>query len=898
MAAAPRPDAASPIVRVFEPGHGRPVPLDIGGKARGLMAIADAGLSTPPWFAVLPGAIRSDGTLDEAARAAVAGALDRLGATGPDRRVAIRSSARDEDGVGRSFAGQYLSVLPVTGLDAVVEAIGRCVRWSGDGGLEAYRRAGGSVEPDAVPALIVQRYVEPRSAGVAFSRDPLTGDSEVIIAAAPEPGAITAGDVPGDEYRVLSDLRVIVARAGATEHGSGDPTVEPGLVPVERVLSDEEAVAVAGAALLLELRLGAPQDVEWAFDAMGALVVLQTRPITAPWSRDGGASDVILWDDANIVESFPELTLPLTFSVAVELYASVYRGACRALGVPAGTTEREGRTFEQMLGLLQGRVYYDLNSWYRVLSLLPGFRHTAGFLESMMGARRPGTGPDERAVLAVAGAARRRELAAMSIRLAYRWLRFGDDATGFRARIDALLAEHRGDASGGRGRPFGASGVTGAAAPTVPPAVLLAEFDRLRASTLRDWRAPIHNDLFLMLAHGALRRVATRWLGPDAPNIVNGLLAGAGVASARPGDAIRTIAAEIRGRPDWNELVTGVSPDDLASRLATDPALAGLAGRIAAYLDAWGDRSPRELQLDRPSYRDDPISLLRALQPLVASALDSRGSVPTNPDTGRLVRRRLLQGPLGPIRLATFSVLLRATRRHIRWREEMRLARGQVFGIGRTVFRDLGRALTGLGLLERPDDIHYLTVGELRGLVSGTAAPGHPRDLVRLRRARYAEYATLPRLPSRLETRGPITDPLTFVSAIPGTAPDPGLGRWQGIGASVGRVRAACLVVTDPMSVGPESGRIIVARSTDPGWVPLLIGAAGLAVERGGLLSHSAIVARELGIPTVVGLRGIVDAVRDGDLLELDGATGEVRRMVTDHGGVTEVADPAERAST
>jgi rifampicin phosphotransferase len=152
---------------------------------------------------------------------------------------------------------------------------------------------------------------------------------------------------------------------------------------------------------------------------------------------------------------------------------------------------------------------------------------------------------------------------------------------------------------------------------------------------------------------------------------------------------------------------------------------------------------------------------------------------------------------------------------------------------------------------------------------------------VRLRRTRYATYAALPRLPSRLETRGPITDPLRFVEVLvarSGAAPavaDP--SEWHGIGAAVGRVRAACLPVLEPARAEPEPGRIIVARSTDPGWVPILVGAAGLAVEQGGLLSHSAIVARELGIPTVVGVPGLFDRVHDGDVLELDGWTGVVR---------------------
>jgi pyruvate,water dikinase len=316
-----------------------------------------------------------------------------------------------------------------------------------------------------------------------------------------------------------------------------------------------------------------------------------------------------------------------------------------------------------------------------------------------------------------------------------------------------------------------------------------------------------------------------------------------------------------------------------------DPELSGLAALVRGYLDTWGDRAPRELQLDRPTYRDDPPALLRALRPLVADPTAGSGTGPrarrAASEARRRVRRRLLAHPTGPVRLAVFSLLLLGTRRHVRWREEMRLARGQLFGIGRRIFRDLGTVLAARGVLDDPADVHYLTLGELRGLVGGTHVGSAPREIVRLRRARYASYASLPRLPSRLETRGPATDPLRFVaipSGRPGGPPTvPGVTEWHGTGAAVGRVTAACLPVLEPTTVQPKPGRIIVARTTDPGWVPLLVGAAGLAVEQGGLLSHSAIVARELGIPTVVGPPGLLDGVREGDVLDLDGWTGVVR---------------------
>jgi pyruvate,water dikinase len=387
------------------------------------------------------------------------------------------------------------------------------------------------------------------------------------------------------------------------------------------------------------------------------------------------------------------------------------------------------------------------------------------------------------------------------------------------------------------------------------------------------------NDLFLMLSHGALRRVADHWLGPEARSLVNAVLVQGTVASAQPGRDLVQVAATIRARSDWSGPIMSARPEQLPALLDTEPGLAGVAALINGYLDRWGDLAPRELQLERPTYRDDPVPLLRALQALVgAPPVEEPGS---SVHARARIRGRLLAHPRGPIRLLVFLALLGATRRHIRWREEMRLDRGQVFGVGRRIFRRIGEVLAEQGTLEHPEDVHYLSVHELRGMIRGTAVVGDPRGLVRMRRGLYEDYAVRARLPTRFETRGPITDPLAIhppagpTAPTAPTTPTP-VRAWSGIGAAQGRVTGPCLVVRDPAAVTLLPGHIIAAHTTDPGWVPLLVGAAGLLVEQGGLLSHSAIVARELGIPTVLGLAGLLDTVRTGDMVELDGATGEV----------------------
>jgi pyruvate,water dikinase len=242
---------------------------------------------------------------------------------------------------------------------------------------------------------------------------------------------------------------------------------------------------------------------------------------------------------------------------------------------------------------------------------------------------------------------------------------------------------------------------------------------------------------------------------------------------------------------------------------------------------------------------------------------------------------------LSPAKRVVVRLLARHARRHIWWREQMRFARGQVFGVARRIFTALGEQLAARGGLEHAADVHYLDVHELRGAVRGTACSASGaalRDLVAQRRAAFDAFRAAPPPPRRFETAGPVclAVPTTLASAAAPAphaaeaAPEPLADRLRGTGASSGRVSAPAIVVHDPRRAGAVSGKIVVALATDPGWLPVFLSAAGIVVERGGLLSHSAIVARELGLPAVVGLRDATRHVRTGQRLEIDGATGEV----------------------
>jgi pyruvate,water dikinase len=206
----------------------------------------------------------------------------------------------------------------------------------------------------------------------------------------------------------------------------------------------------------------------------------------------------------------------------------------------------------------------------------------------------------------------------------------------------------------------------------------------------------------------------------------------------------------------------------------------------------------------------------------------------------------------------------------------MRFARTEVFAIGRRIFHSMDGRFVEDGILEQPGDLHYLDIAEIRGAIRGTLPPVDLRAIVRDRRARFEGYRIGPVPSSRLETVGPV---VVAIQTMPAAAAEAIADRTTLVGTAVcaGIVRGPCRLVDDPRDVTPRPGEIVVARSTDPGWVPILMAASGLLVERGSLLSHSAIVARELGLPTIVGIDGLMASVGDGQIVRMDGSSGVVQ---------------------
>jgi phosphohistidine swiveling domain-containing protein len=881
---------------------------ELGGKALALMRLELAGLPVPRWFVISPGAFAASLSSEQAAaigsgqaerlnasllslrpsdeiRREVGDALRDLSAEGG--RFAVRSSAVDEDGAQHSFAGQFDTFLFVDAKD-ISGKIAAVWRSGFNERILEYRRQHGLPNSSpGVPAVLVQKMVNAHVSGVAFSADPVSGRrSLAVVSAVPGLGtALVSGEAAADVLKV-DRAGVIVERVIAHKNISHtfDASAEEGVLAVKLsaeesvkpALTDQQAVAVAELARRAAQAFGRPQDIEWAIEGE-QLFLLQSRPITTLGDLADPEGALNLWDNSNITESYNGVTTPLTFSFARYVYEGVYRQFCVIMRVPKSKIAANERTFSRMLGLIRGRVYYNLLNWYRVLALLPGFTLNRRFMEQMMGVRE--SLPDDIARELEQASTRERIIDGLrSVRMIFGLLRNYFALEGQIAQFYLRLNE--------------------ALAPPKPGIAdmrldeLVAHYYKLERQLLSRWDAPLVNDFFAMIFHGALRKLTARWCGDANGMLANDAIRGHGnIISLEPAARVREMAAVAAGRP---ELVAALREAPVAGAMRVVRTYPEFSVLYEAYLAKFGDRCLEELKLESETLHEDPLVLLRNIGEVargeVAAGGVARAVASTSAPHPEILSaqqaeekmRTALSG--SPIRRWTLFWVMRQARRLVCNRENLRFERTRLFGTIRRLFLEAGRRLQAIGRLADARDVFYLELGEILAFNDGTATTADLCSLTTVRKQEFAGYKEGPTPPERFETRGPVHHVQVYRSSKPSEEIAAGGEERQGLGCCPGMVRGIARVVRDPKNARLTAGCILVADHTDPGWIMLFPSASGLLVERGSLLSHSAIVARELGIPAVIAIPGLLEWLQDGDEVELDGAAGIVRRLVAKDG--------------
>lgn len=874
---------------------------ELGGKAHNLLRLHSLDFRVPPFWvvpvSVLAAAapaelahlnIRCDGIeartaqeFDEAARELralilrpeVASRLHAAIHTDLTRvlrhnvRYAVRSSAVGEDAHEASYAGQLDSFLSVPA-DEIIAATIKVWASAYSARVLAYRARMGLRDSPHEVAVIIQEMVTPLVSGVMFTRDPLTGDCGNVISAAWGLGeGVVTDRAASDTYRIdwhSGRIRREVAdkasRVVPDVGARGGTCIET--VPMElrrrAALLDGEILALRAIGDRVEEALHGPQDIEWALDANGRILLLQARPIVrpeAPASQSPCAGERRVWDNSNITESYPGITLPLTFSFARTCYEAAFSRymAQRALDYRLfGRPLRAHRHhLSKMIGLLNGRVYYNLTSWYELMSFLPGFDRVKRSWDRMIGLRE--------AVSWRAHPASRLRATCAWAWCVWKLATVRGNARSFSRHFDAAYTH------------FAAKKIASLSADELT--------DLYRSFVVQfgePWSATLDNDFAAMAYYEALRVLCRRWLSAPHADLYNNLLCGErNLESIKPLRAVSRLAAMVRMDPSLSRRFQ--SHDDESMWLAIDrlPPTSSFKTAIYRYLNDFGDRNAEDLKLEHAGMRERPEQLMSAIR----QQLDSRTTYADAEKRERDIRaraesdlKRLLRNPFK--RAAVLFVLKRA-RFAIAHRESMRFARTRVFGLVRRLFGELGARFAAQRLIATASDIHYLTIEEVFSVVEGASVTRNLAGLVELRKADYATFAAAPTA-DRITTQGiPLACDLghgktpSVVTCVTGESA-------VGTPCSGGAARGVARIVHDPGKSLGAGAYVLIARSTDPGWVFLMTQASGLIVEKGSVLSHTAIIGRELGIPTVVGVENATGRIPDGAMVFIDGSTGRI----------------------
>ncbi|MEM6628035.1 MAG: PEP/pyruvate-binding domain-containing protein [Bacteroidota bacterium] len=846
--------------------------IQIGGKAKGLLHLHQMGYNVPEWC-VIPEEFQRSCLervgLTKSSTVEYQKAIREVDLVGnlipmlreyfnfqPGMRFAVRSSASEEDGMQHSFAGQYNSYLYVSP-ENLAEKVKAVWLSAFSDTLQTYQKISGK---DQAPFLsvVIQRMVDAEVSGVAFGANPITGNpTEKLINAVYGMGeGLVSGDLNSDTFILNSDQRIqeyptVKDRELRAFEGELQYVEIPESRKSTLTLTKSQIQEVGSVLDGLYQRYETFQDIEFAYEK-GQLFLLQARPITNLEKLPSDASHSQIWDNSNIIESYPGQTSPLTFSFILKVYRAVYIQFSELMGVDKRLISQHDAVFKHMLGLIQGRVYYNLLNWYKALSLFPGYRVNKKFMEQMMGVKES-IQEEVEIPSSDSRAKATRKLLLSIIRIIYAFVALGKERKKFQSYLKEIIPSYR-----------------KISFESLPVHESLNHYARFESVLLERWRAPLINDFFAMIFFGLLKK-HTENIAPDHPNLCNDLLIGShDIISVEPARHIQKILQQIRSHPSCREFFQTKTAIEIWNQVSLLPSQ--VQSGIAYYLEHFGDRSTGELKLETQTFSTHPEAFIELLQ----SQLDFEVDLNEMGAKGRKRRKmaeRTLKSRLKrrPFYRPFILWVLKHARSLVSNRENLRFERTRAFGVVRKIFGGIGQQFYQQGIIDQPEDIFFLQQEEIFAYIQGTSVQSNVRPLVALRKKEYRENEKV-EMAARIKTWG-----MPYMRDSYSTEETQlGPSDLKGWGCSPGIVEGEVLVVQSPQETRNAEGKIVVCECTDPGWITLFATCSGLIVQRGSLLSHSAIVSREMGIPCIVSVPNVLQQLASGDWVKMDGSTGEI----------------------
>jgi rifampicin phosphotransferase len=568
----------------------------------------------------------------------------------------------------------------------------------------------------------------------------------------------------------------------------------------------------------IENLFNSPQDIEWCY-ANNSLYILQSRPITKEINKE-----INVWDNSNIAESYSGIVLPLTCSFAQMIYAQVYRDLARTSNIDQRKINEHSEILDNLLGFFYGKFYYNILNWYKMLTLFPGYDRNKRNLDIMISAKNRAK-LDERYKKNVTLFDKIKYYPYIFVRI----LRFEKDIQYFKDYVNSYLNRKR-----------------EIKLENLSLSKLWNEFEDYEEKLLKKWSITVDNDFLAMTWFGVYKKLAKNY-GLKENEVIKQIASMKSVVSANQVHHLKQLSTFIfknielqkyAKEKQWKKCFEEINKNVKYKK------------KIDEYLAIYGGRFANELKLEAKDLDTDPYYVAQVLYSYKDMQFKQKQ------DNNKLKLSKLKQKIL--------FYFADKSKHYLRNREELRLLRSRAFSYTRKLFLNIGEKLKQKKLISDARDIFYLKINEIEKVVKKNKI--NLKQIIKNRKKEYDSYKNI-ELEDVLLTIGEnkpkpkSKQKYNVESKIQGTACSSGIVNGK-------------ITVLDKFQLPENKYDILVVKHTDPGWTPLFGLCNGLIVEHGGLLSHAAIISRELNLPCIIGVKNATKIFKTNQKIKLNANTG------------------------
>jgi len=793
----------------------------VGAKAASLSALFAYGFSVPDGYAISKGVLEfytKNDTLPEGFKQSLESCLIALNS----RKIIIRSSAIGEDSDRFSFAGQLDSFVVNNKTEEALEAIQNCWNGLNNDRVIAYEKLSGKKLVEM--GVVIQEFVEADYAGVTFTSSPYN----------------------------LDQIYTEYIKGGGEQLVTGKVTPKSFSVDFNEKPKDRLAfngVELIRLATTLKEKYGYHIDIEWVSKGQ-SLFFVQARPITVLQKKK------VHWTNTNLNENYPTPISPLLYSIARDSYYHYFKNLAGLLQIHKNSLRKLEYDFSNTVGIWGNRLYYNMTSIHNILSSSPLKAYFKDAFNKFVGY-------SEKDVAQVDTSK-----STSLIPFIFRLIRLNFSLEKHVRSIELMVDDFAMNASKKNSN--------------LPLETLFYTFLDLR---FNQWYHASLADFFSMIHYRLLGRITQRYYGEKSVGIHNTLIqAIPGLMSSEPLNDTYDIVQEINNNIEIKSFFQSHSSKEIYQEIQENPSYLQLKKNLESYLEKWGFRCSGELMFLNTNYIEEPAKFIELLKGYMSQNAQDPREVIAIKDKERkqamrnfawkIVKKRTLFFPVSIVEVGLLYLSARLCKQAISSRERVRYKQAEMYYHFKTIVKKIGAQFKAENKIVNIDDLFFMSYKEIGELLSSsTMFSKDIKQLIQERRARF-----------RLESNTKY--PESF-SVIFGERPESikeevsfngDFKEFNGLAVSGGRIKARIKVLESVLeSAKLNKGDILVTKQTDPGWAMVFPLIGGLIVERGGALSHGAIVAREFGIPAIVGIPNITEILNDNDEVILDGDLGKIK---------------------